>query len=240
MDGRFSRTQNLIGEEAVKRLANCRVAIFGVGGVGSFVSEALARGGIGALDLYDSDKVDITNINRQIIALDSTVGRYKTDVMKERILDINKDALVTSNILFVTPEKGKEIDFSKIDYIVDAVDNVTAKIFLAEKANEFRIPIISAMGAGNRLDNQNFKVGPIEKSSGCPLARVMRLELKKRGIKGVKAVYSDKPPERFENDLSENPQKGRTVSSISFVPSLMGLIIAGEVIKDLIGWGKKK
>lgn len=234
MDNRFDRTQKLIGKENVKKLSQCRVAIFGIGGVGSYTVEALARGGIGSLDLYDSDTVDITNINRQLIALSSTVGKNKTDVMKERILDINSDAKVTSNVLFVTPESGEKIDFSSLDYIVDAVDNVTAKIFLAERAVEHKIPIISAMGAGNRLDNTQFKVAPIEKTSGCPLARVMRQELKKRGIKGVKAVYSDKPT-RALDDATQNGLGHPLPASISFVPSVMGLIIAGEVIKDLIG-----
>ena len=235
MDKRFDRTKNLIGEGAVQKLLSSKVAIFGVGGVGSFVAEALARGGVGALDLYDSDKVDITNINRQIIALESTVGKNKTDVMKERILDINPKSKVSSNVLFVTPSSSDKICFDGLDYIVDAVDTVTAKIFLAEKASEYNIPIISAMGAGNRLDNQNFKVSPIEKTSGCPLARVMRNELRKRNITGVKAVYSDKVPE----NITKNDAQNKTlISSISFVPSVMGLIIAGEVIKDLIGWGK--
>ncbi len=236
MDKRFDRTKNLIGEGAVQKLLNSKVAVFGVGGVGSFVAEALARGSVGALDLYDSDKVDITNINRQIIALDSTVGKNKTDVMKQRILDINPNARVSSNVLFVTPDSSDKICFEGLDYIVDAVDNVTAKIFLAEKASEYKIPIISAMGAGNRLDNQNFKVAPIEKTSGCPLARVVRNELRKRKITGVKAVYSDKSPEKITQD---NLKKEVPLSSISFVPSVMGLIIAGEVIKDLIGWGKE-
>jgi tRNA A37 threonylcarbamoyladenosine dehydratase len=234
MDSRFDRTARLIGEEKVKMLGGCRVAVFGIGGVGSYAAEALARGGIGALDLYDNDKVDITNINRQIIALDSTVGKNKTDVMKERILDINPEAKVTSNVIFVTPESENEINFNDIDYIVDAVDNVTAKIFLAQKAQEHGISIISAMGAGNRLDNTEFKVTRIEKTSGCPLARVMRLELKKRGIKGVKAVYSDKPTGTFKRERG-NGENHPLPASISFVPSVMGLIIAGEVIKDLIG-----
>lgn len=232
---RFDRTKSLIGEENVNKLANSKVAVFGIGGVGSFAAEALARGGIGALDLYDSDKVDITNINRQIIALDSTVGLYKTDVMKKRIIDINKNAKVTSNVLFVTPETEDKIDFSNLDYIVDAVDNITAKIFLAEKANKYNIPIISAMGAGNRLDGNSFKIAPIEKTSGCPLARVMRTELKKRGIKGVKAVYSDKPVSKPINADKRAASNRPAPASISFVPSVMGLLMAGEVIKDLIG-----
>lgn len=231
---RFSRTENLIGTEKVKKLANCKVAVFGIGGVGSFVCEALARGGIGSLDLYDNDTVDITNINRQLIALESTVGKYKTDVMRDRITDINPSAAVTSNILFITNESEDKICFEKLDYIVDAVDNVTAKIFLAQMANKYNIPIISAMGAGNRLDAENFKIAPIEKSSGCPLARVMRLELRKRGIKGVKAAFSDKPALKPLGNEVRNTSNRPAPASISFVPSVMGLLIAGEVIKDLI------
>lgn len=234
MAERFDRTKQLIGRSAVEKLADCRVAVFGIGGVGSFVCEALARGGIGNLDLFDSDTVDITNINRQLIALDSTVGKFKTDVMKERIADINPVAKVTSNKVFITPEVADRMDFTKYDYVVDAIDNVTAKIALCQRAFENKVPIISAMGAGNKLDPTKFQIADIEKTSGCPLAKVMRVELRKRGIKGVKAAFSPQPaikPEKSE----ERVGSGRpSPASISFVPSVMGLIIAGEVICDLI------
>ena len=222
-DDRFSRTKNLIGAEAVEGLSNLSVAIFGIGGVGGFVTEALARSGIGHFLLVDSDTVDITNINRQIVALDSTVGKSKVQVMKSRILDINPDADVEIRECFYLPENADEFDFSKYDYIVDAVDTVTAKINIISKAKECGVPVISAMGAGNKLDPTAFKVADISKTKVCPLAKVMRYELKKRGIKDVKVVYSE-----------ENPVlKLQIPASISFVPSVAGLIMAGEVIKDL-------
>lgn len=222
-DDRFSRTKNLIGAEAVEGLSNASVAIFGIGGVGGFVTEALARSGIGHFLLVDSDTVDITNINRQIVALDSTVGKSKVQVMKSRILDINPDADVEIRECFYLPENADEFDFSKYDYIVDAVDTVTAKINIISKAKECGVPVISAMGAGNKLDPTAFKVADISKTKVCPLAKVMRYELKKRGIKDVKVVYSE-----------ENPVlKLQIPASISFVPSVAGLIMAGEVIKDL-------
>ena len=223
-DDRFSRTKNLIGAEAVEGLSNASVAIFGIGGVGGFVTEALARSGIGHFLLVDSDTVDITNINRQIVALDSTVGKSKVRVMKSRILDINPDADVEIRECFYLPENADEFDFSKYDYIVDAVDTVTAKINIISKAKECGVPVISAMGAGNKLDPTAFKVADISKTKVCPLAKVMRYELKKRGIKDVKVVYSE-----------ENPVlKLQIPASISFVPSVAGLIMAGEVIKDLM------
>ena len=222
-DDRFSRTKNLIGAEAVEGLRNASVAILGIGGVGGFVTEALARSGIGHFLLVDSDTVDITNINRQIVALDSTVGKSKVQVMKSRILDINPDADVEIRECFYLPENADEFDFSKYDYIVDAVDTVTAKINIISKAKECGVPVISAMGAGNKLDPTAFKVADISKTKVCPLAKVMRYELKKRGIKDVKVVYSE-----------ENPVlKLQIPASISFVPSVAGLIMAGEVIKDL-------
>ena len=222
-DDRFSRTKNLIGAEAVEGLSNLSVAIFGIGGVGGFVTEALARSGIGHFLLVDSDTVDITNINRQIVALDSTVGKSKVQAMKSRILDINPDADVEIRECFYLPENADEFDFSKYDYIVDAVDTVTAKINIISKAKECGVPVISAMGAGNKLDPTAFKVADISKTKVCPLAKVMRYELKKRGIKDVKVVYSE-----------ENPVlKLQIPASISFVPSVAGLIMAGEVIKDL-------
>lgn len=226
---RFLRTAALIGEDGLKRLKNSRVAVFGIGGVGSFVAEALVRSGVGAIDIFDNDTVDITNINRQLIALDTTVGKLKTQVMAERMRQINPNIAVEENPVFVTPEVAEKIDFSRYDYVVDAIDNVTAKIALCSLATKSNVPIISAMGAGNKLDPTMFEVAPIEKTSVCPLARVMRLELKKRNILGVKAVYSKEPA------IKQAGENGRAApASIAFVPSVMGLIIAGEVIKDII------
>ncbi len=230
-DAIFARTAALIGDAAVDLLATKRVALFGVGGVGSFAGEALCRGGIGSIDLFDSDTVDITNINRQLIALSSTVGKDKVEIMKSRMEDINSSIKVNAHKVFVTPDYLAQLDFSKYDYIVDCIDNVTAKIALCQGAKAANVPIISAMGAGNKLDPTAFKVADIEKTSVCPLARVMRLELRKRNIKGVKCVYST------EIGVKQNSPEGQkpTPASISFVPSVMGLIIAGQVIKDLIG-----
>lgn len=226
METAFSRTENLIGAKSLEKLKNCSVAVFGIGGVGGYVAEALARSGVGYIDLIDNDTVSITNINRQIIATNSTVGKYKTEVMKQRILDINPQAEVnTFNILYL-PETADCFDFSKYDYIIDAIDNVTGKISLACKAEEADTPIISSMGTGNKLDPTKFEVSDIYKTSVCPLAKVMRYELKKRNIKKLKVVYSKETPIKNNNE--------RTPSSISFVPSVAGLIIAGEVIKDLI------
>lgn len=226
MDERFSRTAALIGKKSVEKLGKTKIALFGLGGVGSFVAEALIRSGIGAIDIFDNDVVDITNINRQLIATESTVGRLKTEVAAKRLKEINPTASVGEFPIFITPEETEKINFEKYDYVIDAIDNVTAKIALAQKAREKNIPIISAMGAGNKLDPTKFEIAPIEKTSVCPLARVMRLELKKRNITGVKAAFSKEP--------AINTALGRTPASISFVPSVMGLIIAGEVIKDLI------
>lgn len=226
MKEQFERTALLVGEEGIVRLQNTRVAIFGIGGVGGHVVDALARSGIGAFDLIDNDRVSLSNINRQMIALHSTVGRYKTEVMKERILDINPDAKVQIHNCFFLPETAEEFDFSQYDYIVDAVDTVTAKIELVRKAKKDEIPIISCMGAGNKLDPTRFEVSDIYKTQMCPLAKVMRKELKQRGVKQLKVVYS-----------TETPQKSverKVPGSISFVPSVAGLIMAGEVIKDLI------
>lgn len=227
MDERFLRTAALIGEEAVEILQNSKILLFGLGGVGSFVAEALVRSGIGEIDIFDNDSVDITNINRQLIALDSTVGRLKTEVTAERLKQINPNVRVYEHPVFVTPEVIENFDFSKFDYIVDAIDNVTAKIAVCKKARESDIPVISAMGAGNKLDPTLFEIAPIEKTSVCPLARVMRLELKKRNVTGVKAAFSKEPAIK-NNNTEKSP------ASIAFVPSVMGLIIAGEVIKDVI------
>ena len=190
MVNQFSRTELLLGKEAIKKLAASRVAVFGVGGVGGYVAEALARSGVGTIDLIDSDQVSLTNLNRQIIALHSTVGRYKTEVMKERILDINPDAAVHTHNCFFLPETKNEFDFSEYSYVVDAVDTVTAKIELVMEAQKAGTPIISSMGAGNKLDPTAFEVADIYKTSVCPLAKVMRRELKKRGVKKLKVVYS--------------------------------------------------
>ena len=190
MDERFSRTAALIGEKSVEKLGKTKIALFGLGGVGSFVAEALIRSGIGAIDIFDNDVVDITNINRQLIATESTVGRLKTEVAAKRLKEINPTASVGEFPIFITPEETEKINFEKYDYVIDAIDNVTAKIAIAQKAREKNIPIISAMGAGNKLDPTKFEIAPIEKTSVCPLARVMRLELKKRNITGVKAAFS--------------------------------------------------
>ena len=227
MDDRFLRTAALIGEDAVITLNKSKVLLFGLGGVGSFVAEALVRSGVGEIDVYDNDTVDITNINRQLIALQSTIGRLKTEVTAERLKEINPSVIVNENPVFVTPDVIEKTDFSKFDYVIDAIDNVTAKIAICQKASESGIPVISAMGAGNKLDPTLFEVSPIEKTSVCPLARVMRLELKKRNIKGVKAAFSKEPAIK-NNNTEKSP------ASIAFVPSVMGLVIASEVIKDII------
>ena len=226
MENQFSRTETLIGKEALEKLINSRVAVFGVGGVGGYVVEALVRAGIGNLDLIDSDDVNITNINRQIIALHSTIGKSKVEVMRERALDINPDANVIVYKEFFTSENSKEFDFSKYDYVVDPIDTVSSKIELVMKSNEAKVPIISSMGTGIKLYPEMFEVADIYKTSVCPLAKVMRTELKKRGIKKLKVLYSK------ENPIKEKGQ--RIPASISFTPSVAGLIIAGEVVRDLI------
>ncbi len=246
MSDQFSRTELLLGKEAMDRLSKCRVAVFGIGGVGGYVCEALARSGVGALDLIDDDKVCQSNINRQIIATSKTVGRYKTDVMKERILDINPDAEVNTHTCLFLPENASDFPFDKYDYVVDAIDTVTAKIELVMQCQKAGVPIMSSMGAGNKLDPTLFRVADIYKTSVDPLAKVMRRELKKRGVKKLKVVYSEEEPIRpigngdnQEVDSTE-PEKERpgskrraTPGSTAFVPSVAGLIIAGEVIKDL-------
>ncbi len=245
---RFSRTQLVFGKEAMDRLKGSRVAVFGVGGVGGYTVEALARSGVGAIDIIDDDKVCLTNINRQIIATGKTVGKYKVDVAKERIEEINPDCKVTAFRTFYMPETADQFDFTKYDYVVDAIDTVTGKIALIENAKKAGTPIISSMGAGNKVDPTAFEVADIYKTSVCPLARVMRYELKRRGIKKLKVVYSkEKPiPPIDDEDLNgENgciskadkvPGKRQVPGSTAFVPSVAGLIIAGEVIKDIIGY----
>ncbi len=229
---RFSRTELLLGSEALDTLRHKRVAVFGVGGVGGYVVEGLARCGIGALELIDSDKVAESNINRQIIALGSTVGQYKVDAAAARVADISPDTEVVKHCCFFLPENSDSFDFSRFDLVVDAIDTVSGKLAIIEKAKAAGVPVISAMGAGNKLDPTAFRVADISKTSGCPLARVMRRELKLRGITGVKVVYSEETP--VKTGLTD-PESGKAVpGSISFVPSVMGLIIAGEAVKELI------
>ncbi len=242
MDGIFERTEMLLGHEGMERLKKARVAVFGIGGVGGYVVEALARSGIGNLDLIDDDKVAWSNLNRQIIATVNTVGRYKVDVAKERVLEINPNANVVAHKVFYVPDAAGQFDFTAYDYVVDAIDTVSGKLGLAEQAYEAGTKIISSMGAGNKLDAAAFLVADIYETSVCPLARVMRRELKKRGIPGLKVVYSKEKPltpfpakaEEIPLDLSEHAAKRQTPGSNAFVPPVVGLIIAGEVIKDLV------
>ena len=239
MINEFSRTELIFGREAMEKLAESRVAIFGIGGVGGYTVEALARSGIGALDIIDNDKVSLTNINRQIYATHGTVGKYKVDVAKARIAEINPDCKVTCHKTFFLPETGNEFDFSEYDYIVDAIDTVTGKIAIVEKAYGCGVRVISAMGAGNKVDPTAFEVADIKKTSVCPLARVMRRELAKRGIQHLKVVYSREMPVTPEGESEESTNKRAIPGSTAFVPSVVGLIIAGEVIKDLIGYNRE-
>ena len=248
MLNQFSRTELLIGKENMERLKNARVAVFGIGGVGGYTVEALARSGVGTLDLIDDDKVCLTNINRQIIATRKTVGQYKVDVAKERILDINPDATVYTYKTFYMPDTADQFDFSQYDYIVDAIDTVTGKIQLVLAAQEAGKPIISSMGAGNKMDPTAFEVADIYETSVCPLAKVMRRELKKRGIDHLKVVYSKEKALTPIDDMAIScrtncicppgtarkcTQRRQVPGSNAFVPSVVGLIIGGEVIKDL-------
>ena len=248
MLNRFSRTQLLYGEETMGRFASSRVAVFGIGGVGGYVVEALARSGIGALDLIDDDKVCLTNVNRQIIATSKTLGKYKVDVAEERVLDINPDCEVRTYKTFFLPDTQDQFDFTQYDYVVDAIDTVTGKLALIMKSKEAGVPIISSMGAGNKIHADMFEVTDIYKTSVCPLARVMRNECKKRGIKSLKVVYSKEKPIRPLEDMSIScrsncvcpPGTARKCTerrdipgSTAFVPSVVGLIIAGEIINDL-------
>ena len=234
----FSRTELLLGADAINILSEKKVIIFGVGGVGGYVAEALARTGVGEIDIVDNDKVALTNINRQIIALHSTIGRYKVDVAKERMLDINPNLKINTYKTFFTPETQDEFDFTKYDYIVDAIDTVVGKLALVEKSKRANVPIICSMGAGNKLNPTMFEVTDISKTSVCPLAKVMRQELKKRNIKDVKVVYSKEipivPKENEDTLIEKVSGKNRVPASIAFVPSVVGLILAGEVIKDLV------
>jgi len=248
MLNQFSRTELLLGKEAMDKLQNSRVAVFGIGGVGGYVCEALVRSGIGAFDLIDDDKVCLTNLNRQIIATRKTVGQYKTEVMRDRILEINPKAEVRIHNCFYLPENADDFDFSEYDYVVDAVDTVTAKLELIMRAKESGTPVISSMGAGNKLDASAFRVADIYKTKVCPLAKVMRRELKKRGVKKLKVVYSEEQPIRPVEDMAIScrshcicppgakhkcTERRDIPGSVAFVPSVVGLIIAGEVVKDL-------
>lgn len=226
MDNQFERTETLIGKDAIKKLQSSKVAIFGIGGVGGYVVEALARVGIGKLDLIDNDNVSLTNLNRQIIALHSTLDKSKVEVAQQRVLDINPKANVIVHKKYFSPETSSEFDFSKYNYVVDAIDSVTGKIELVLSSQEANVPIISCMGTGNKLHPELFEITDIYKTSVCPLAKVMRNELKKRGVKNLKVLYSKELPIKNEGQ--------RIPSSISFVPPVAGLIIAGEVVRDLI------
>ena len=250
MLNQFSRTELLLGKDGMERLKNARVAVFGIGGVGGYTVEALARSGVGTLDLIDDDKVCLTNLNRQIIATRKTVGKYKVDVAKERILEINPDAVVHTYKMFYMPDTADQFDFSQYDYVVDAIDTVTGKIELVMQAQKSNTPIISCMGAGNKMDASAFEVADIYKTKVCPLAKVMRRELKKRGVKKLKVVYSEEQPTRPIEDMAIScrtncicppgaehkcTERRDIPGSVAFVPSVAGLIIAGEVVKDLAG-----
>ena len=226
MKEQFARTELKIGEDGTEKLRNSSVLLFGVGGVGSYVAEALARAGVGTLTLVDNDIVDVTNINRQIQALHSSIGRPKAQVMAERIRDINPDCNVTAVECFFMPDTSEQFDFSEYDYVVDAIDTVTGKLAVIEKAYRQNVPVISSMGTGNKLDSSAFRIERIEKTRVCPLAKVMRKELRSRGIEGVKVLYSEEEPIKH--------QGGRTPGSISFVPSAAGLMIAGQVVRDIL------
>lgn len=247
MSNQFTRTELLLGKDALDKLANARVAVFGIGGVGSYTVEALVRSGVGAVDIIDDDKVCISNINRQLYATHKTVGKYKVDVATERIAEINPNTVVRAYKTFYTPETAQQFDFAQYDYVVDAIDTVTGKIALVLQAQETNTPIISAMGAGNKLDPTAFEVADLYETSVCPLAKVMRKELSRRGVNALKVVYSKEPPltplntadtdevEPTQSETEGNHSKRRqTPGSTAFVPPVVGLIIAGEVIKDIV------
>lgn len=252
MLNQFSRTQLLFGAEGMERLYQARVAVFGIGGVGGYTVEALARSGIGTLDLIDDDRVCLTNLNRQIFATRKTVGNYKVDVARERILEINPNAVVHTYKTFYAPQTAEQFDFSQYDYVVDAIDTVTGKLELVEQAQKAGVPIISSMGAGNKMDPAAFEVADIYETSVCPLARIMRRELKKRGVKKLKVVYSKESAMTPIDDMTIScrthcicppgtarkcTQRRQVPGSNAFVPSVVGLIIAGEVVKDLSRFG---
>lgn len=254
MLNQFSRTELIFGAEAMEKLAAARVAVFGIGGVGSYTAEALVRSGVGAIDIIDDDRVCLTNINRQLFATRKTVGKYKTDVAEERLREINPDVKITAHRVFYTPETAGQFDFTQYDYVVDAIDTVTGKIGLIMQAKEAGTPIISSMGAGNKLDPTAFRVADIYSTSVCPLARVMRYELKKRGVKSLKVVYSKEKPIVPVEDMAISCKahcicppgtvrkctaRNQVPGSSAFVPPAVGLIIAGEVIKDITGVREK-
>ena len=239
MDEQFSRSQLLLGGEAMTKLAGARVAVFGVGGVGGYTVEALARCGVGMLDLIDNDTVSISNLNRQILATHSTVGRLKVDVARERVLDINPACVVRTYPCFYLPDTADQFDFTQYDYVVDAIDTVTGKLALVLQAQEAEVPIISSMGAGNKLDPTAFRVADIYQTSVCPLARVMRTELRRRGVKHLKVVYSTEPSlTPLPAPAEEQTSRRQTPGSTAFVPAVAGLIIAGEVVRDLTGFAR--
>ena len=236
MQNQLSRVQMLIGKENVEKLLNSKVIIFGIGGVGGYATEAIARCGVENIDIVDNDLVSITNLNRQIVALNSTIGKYKVDVMKERLLDINPNLKINAHKIFYSEDTKPEFDFSKYDYVIDAIDTVSAKLIIIEECYKTKTKIISSMGTGNKINPSMLEVSDIYKTSVCPLARVMRYELKRRNIPKLKVVYSkEKPIEPKEINIEQTPKK-TVPASISFVPSAAGLIIASEVIKDLIGY----
>lgn len=252
MLNQFSRTQLLLGQEGMEKLFQARVAVFGIGGVGGYTVEALARSGVGTLDLIDDDKICLTNLNRQIFATRKTVGQYKVDIAQQRILEINPKAVVHTYKTFYAPQTAELFDFTQYDYVVDAIDTVTGKLELVEQAEKAGVPIISSMGAGNKMDPTAFEVADIYETSVCPLARVMRRELKRRGIRKLKVVYSKEPPMTPIDDLAIScrtncvcppgtarkcTQRRQVPGSNAFVPSVVGLIIAGEVVKDLTAMG---
>lgn len=241
MDDQFSRTRLLLGDDGIEKLKNARVAVFGVGGVGGYAVEALARAGVGSLDLIDNDTVACSNLNRQIIATHDTIGKLKVDVAADRVHAINPDCTVRVYRTFYLPENKDQFDFSQYDYVVDAIDTVSGKISLVLQAKETGVPIISAMGAGNKLDPSRFEVADLYKTSVCPLARVMRTECRKRGIKHLKVVYSKEPPVTpLESAEDMAPGKRSVPGSVSFVPASAGLILAGEVVRDLVGLSRKQ
>ncbi len=240
MQYQFARTELLLGRAALDKLRSCHVAVFGIGGVGGYTVEALARSGVEHFTLVDSDTVSVTNLNRQIIALQDTIGRYKVDVMAERIKNINPEAVVEVHRCFFLPENQDEFDFSKYDYVVDAVDTVAAKIAIIMKAKEAGVPVVSSMGAGNKMNPAMFEVADIYKTSVCPLARVMRQAMKKRNVKHLKVVYSKELPLKPASDMAEYAEDGVQKRSLpgsnAFTPSVAGLIIASEVVKDLVDY----
>jgi len=239
----FSRTELLLGREGVERLARAHVAVFGLGGVGGYAAEALVRSGVGALDLIDSDRVSLTNLNRQILATHRTLGQYKADAARDRALEINPEARVEARTVFYGPDTAGLFDFALYDYVVDAIDTVTGKLALIERARAAGAPIISCMGAGNKLDPSAFRVADIYETSVCPLARVMRKELKRRGVRRLKVVYSKEPPLEPEGALYQESLEGevrrQVPGSVSFVPAAAGLVLAGEVIRDLALGGER-